>query len=498
MVRSIVRTVSVVAVCLGGTRCESDPPLGDSTKRGMKRSRQDGSAAAAAWTVALLSVGAVPCAASQQPGEWTIAPEPSWRAGWSANAPETEFYDIVSVVELADGSIAVADRGLARIVVIDADGTVRQTLGRAGDGPGEFAGLAQVFADDDGGIYAFDVRQQRLTRWSLKSGVLRSTTLSRAAFGRRMSGAGRLGSGELYVWEAPRLEASHPGDVVRDVVGIHRLSGDGIVGDRLVAIPGMYATQFEVQGQVGIRSVMFSPRALHTQLGRCILSMPGDGTSITVTRVAGAGGDARIPLPFPAQPTDESDRRKWVEGTAAANDAPPEAIRMLEAVASELAMVDRFPVANRIIGDPAGYVWLERYAPPEGPSGDWSVLDGRGAVVGEIALPEGFRLMGVTDDRIIGVWSDDLGRQEVRAYALRRSRGDPGSPLADCRNQAVVPGRLPVVLAALMPPGSDHRSPNRWPAFPPSTMPVRSRPDHGYAVDGTRCCTYAERIRYRF
>lgn len=106
---------------------------------------------------------------------------------------------------------------------------------------------------------------------------------------------------------------------------------------------------------------------------------------------------------------------------------------MIEEMGRALVMANRWPLANRIVADDAGFVWLERFKAPEGPSGQWVVIDGSGEIVVEPVLPDGLHLLKVEEDGVIGTSSDELDRQELRVHALRRDRsGREGLP-AECR-----------------------------------------------------------------
>jgi len=105
---------------------------------------------------------------------------------------------------------------------------------------------------------------------------------------------------------------------------------------------------------------------------------------------------------------------------------------VVQEMGEKLAMADVWPVASRIVADPAGYVWLERFEAPEGPSGSWIVVDGTGTVVAEPTLPDGFQLLEVEQDRLMGIWIDELDRQHLRVHVLSREPSQPETPLSEC------------------------------------------------------------------
>jgi len=371
-------------------------------------------------------------AAFQDSGIWSVEREPLVRAGWVAGQPDTEFFDVVATARLPDGAIAIADRGLARVTVVEADGSVRFAVGGSGDGPGGFARLAQVLVDDGGHLHALDARHQRLTEWTDAGTLVGTTTLSRAAQGRRLDAVGRFERGSWYVREATRLAGTPGGETARDTVGFFRLDADGIVGEKIAEVPGIVATQVMVGGQAATRHIIFSPRALDTRFGNCLLLMTSDVPTI---RVIGLEGNLRgeIQIPISVRRTTEDDRQAWIDGIIEANEAPPEAAAMIEEMGRALVMANQWPLTNRIVADDAGFVWLERFKAPEGPSGQWVVIDGGGEVVAEPVLPDGFDLLNVEGDRVIGTWSDELDRQELRVHALRRDRSGQEGLLAECR-----------------------------------------------------------------
>ena len=208
--------------------------------------------------------------------DWTVTSQPERAYGWLAGAPDSEFSYVVGVVHGPDGSIAVADQTLGTITVLAGDGRVVATLGREGDGPGEFRRLAGIVPDGEGRLVAFDGEHQRLSEWTLDGSLVEDTRLLRAGDDRLMGEIGRFANGSWYAQERDRMAATEPGGVGRDTVGFHRLLDDGVVGDVLARVPGGLSSQFVVEGMPGIRGALLSPRALGALRGNCLLVAAGD------------------------------------------------------------------------------------------------------------------------------------------------------------------------------------------------------------------------------
>jgi hypothetical protein len=71
------------------------------------------------------------------------------------------------------GQLYVLDNAIERIVALDAEtSALRWKVGRRGAGPEEFAGIASLFPDRDGGVAVVDIQNRRITRVSALGKVL--------------------------------------------------------------------------------------------------------------------------------------------------------------------------------------------------------------------------------------------------------------------------------------------------------------------------------------
>ena len=97
-------------------------------------------------------------------------------------------------------------------------------------------------------------------------------------------------------------------------------------------------------------------------------------------------------------------------------------------------MAARIPLSYDLIVDELGYIWTQRYNPPDGAgSPEWQVFADTGTGIGTVTLPVALSVMEVSADAILGVYTDDLGRQDVREYSLdRRGDTDPRPLPAGC------------------------------------------------------------------
>lgn len=92
---------------------------------------------------------------------------PSFRIGVANGDSNYELSRVVGAVHLADGSIVVANAGTSELRFYNPDGVHRLTVGRSGDGPGEFRRMESLVAGLDS-LYVFDSRLLRISAYDLE------------------------------------------------------------------------------------------------------------------------------------------------------------------------------------------------------------------------------------------------------------------------------------------------------------------------------------------
>jgi hypothetical protein len=78
-----------------------------------------------------------------------------------ATDPNYIMYQVSDVVKDSKGDIYIVDSGNARIQVFNATGKYKKTIGRKGEGPGEFSMPFNININSDGALYIGDYRSYR-------------------------------------------------------------------------------------------------------------------------------------------------------------------------------------------------------------------------------------------------------------------------------------------------------------------------------------------------
>jgi hypothetical protein len=322
-----------------------------------------------------------------------------------------EFFNATDAARLSDGSIIVADDGTDEIRIFSADGAYLRTVGRKGDGPGEFQRLDQVFALPGDSILAYDYWVGRLTVFSPEGRVARVNALTGAYRPRPIV---MLDSGG-FVGRSTDLTS------YTDRPGIHRMRSpivridtNGKTLDTLVTIPGsesVVITQGEARAMWarnsylanhGSRIYMGSADSMQYEV------WSGEGKLERIARIPGydlALSGAEI----------EAERKAYVPDPSRMNPMVREALQLQE---------DRRyrPAYSNLVADVGGNVWLEAFRGrhEETEPGRWLVFDDEGRWRGSLSVPPRFRIYRIGQDWILGSRRDDLDVQHIQLLRLRR------------------------------------------------------------------------------
>lgn len=366
-------------------------------------------------------------------GGWTT--EELVTFGEAAGDPNFQFGQITGVDALSDGRIAVLDTQAQEVRVYGPDGSYRQTYGGPGSGPGELSPQAiALFVGRGDTIVVPDMGNQRIT--------LIPPDGEPTSFPLRMEqgipmGFDMAASGAL-VSQRRAMNFQDPTAVTSDVDVVLSQAYDGTITDTLLTPPRGETFRMTAGGP---QITLFAPEPQWTTLSEDrIAYASNDEFRISVFDSDGSL-DRIVTLPHEAQPVTETEqdrikalvRRIWQE-----NGVPPQQI---DQMAGAISFAEHWPAFTRMRGGPQGTLWVQRVRDmnamteeelenwnPQLDAGDprWDVFEADGRYGGVVELPARFTPLALEEDRIYGVFRDDIDVQYVRVYRL-----DTGDPPAD-------------------------------------------------------------------
>lgn len=366
-----------------------------------------------------ITIRTTPAAALERTA-YRRSPTPALYLDGTADGGEP-FHAIGALAFSPSGEIAIAERGEMRVRIHGPDGRRLRTVGREGEGPGEFGALNGLGFRGDS-LFVFDSRWFRISVFD-----------GDGTYVRQVEPRGDWGTRYRWVSLAPEVgiltRAQRRG---ADLLwGLHDFAGDPIHPlPNLPASPTPTMARLRPAGDLsgpieplqlfgsrpgagpfagGFASFMGEPYEVHIHTR--------DGTASEIWRVAGEGN----------RPVTDDD----VEAAhqRALDTADPERHPMIERMWSNVEVPERFPALGsaqgfvytappEILESAAGELWVHGY--PTGPESPrlWWVFAPDGTLRGSVSFPPRFELHAVGAAGALGIELDDFDVERVALYAL--------------------------------------------------------------------------------
>lgn len=343
---------------------------------------------------------------------WRVDAEPLVDIGAGTN-PRQQLFQVMDAARLADGRIVVANAGTNQVRIYGTDGRWIRSIGRAGNGPGEFRELLNIRLRGDS-IVTYDGAGWRIQVFDTTGALLGAVRLSGDV------GAYRLGGltphGELMVSRG-ELRGSRSVGVRWDSVPSLLFDSTGALVDSVGTVGG--TDVFLVMSpQMMLGVPPFGGRSSADVHDGQLYE--GDGLSWQVHVYRDDGRLLRIlRWSHPGPPVTNADMDSLMSALLA--PAPPAARAGFRRMYDALPRPARQPAYDELVVDPEGDVWLRDYRPRSLPDHrGWHVFGPGGRLLGAVRLPRDLRVTRVGRDWLLGVWRDSLGVQYVQELRLQK------------------------------------------------------------------------------
>jgi hypothetical protein len=347
---------------------------------------------------------------------WAVDPTPVVRLDGSQGGLEP-FHLIASMTFESDSTFLLGEMAMTRLRRFTVGGDLLGTIGRPGEGPGEFGAMnALGFIGDS--LVVFDSRWARISVFSPEREFVRTIALEPGEFGQRSRFQGLLADGRIL--SATYTAGTEP------VWVIHDPSGRPLTEVESEIPPPELTMRLLGPGGGGanepITPLLPVPRLV--PVGQRLVSVAGDSWTIESLGLDGSLlAIDRIDLPVPA--FTEPMRAAWRDRMETGLDPDNPNAEALRRMWAEAVMPEALPVlgggravggAPTVIEDDVGRLWVSAYSADD-PIQTW-LLFGQDRLQGQVELPEGMELHAVQGDLLLGVQLDDLGIQTAVIYRL--------------------------------------------------------------------------------
>lgn len=340
---------------------------------------------------------------------------------FTAMDPEYQFGQISGIAVSAGGEIFVLDQQAQQVRVFDGQGEFLRSMGQPGGGPGELgqgAGPVLMAAGDT--VVVPDMANQRVTLFAAGGEYLSSWPIQfEAGIPIRWETTNR----GLVVNQVRPLAQATAADSMDAIVA---RGADGAVIDTVRSMPSGKTFSFGGGGPPEFN--FFAPEpAWAVYPGDRILFGINDQYSIGLY---GSDGSflRSIRRPTSRQSVGQADQDAFMQAIERAwqeAGVPPQALQQLR---SGVHFADQYPAFLQFLTGPDGSIWVQHVADVANMGDEelrnfnpllslggsrWDVFDGEGRFLGPIDMPTRFQPVRFQDDRIYGIWRDELDVQHV-------------------------------------------------------------------------------------
>ena len=358
-----------------------------------------------------------------------------WLAGDSAHL----IWQVSGLARLEDGRVAVLSRGNRQLYVFEPSGELSRVMGREGQGPGEFGGPAELQYLPPDTLAVWDSWFGPVSYFNTDGDLIRTRSVDLGRVVGTANGVNAESSrfplvdGSFVTIVAQEDVPFRPsaGTVFRPSLEVVRVDQEyatrslGVWKGREVVAMDMrvegwpaswpFYTFLDVFLAVGA-----DPTAIYIAEGTKdeIRQFSFDGRLVRIIR--------RLTAPLPV--SDER-HRAWVTYLATAQGLGGRGLE--EALERAIPRRDFHPPVAGLHVDPEGYLWVSGWSASDvGGPDQWSVFSPEGRWLGVLPAPvlelpcSRRRPCWMGSDFFIAVRRDELGRERVEGYRIRRQDRD--------------------------------------------------------------------------
>jgi hypothetical protein len=353
-----------------------------------------------------------------QAGEgWTLSVEPILQIGRADGPPELQFHRVEGAIKLTDGRLVIADAGSGEIRFYDEVGRFLSSTGGLGDAPGEYRQITGLGTGPGDSLWVFDFGLRRFTVLTDQGEPVR--TVSVGGMLSSVGAVGRLPDGSFVVKESwgSHMHDNAQHGLVRDPVAVAVLGADGVELDTIATVAGREVF-LSTEDDRAVMSAPLFARTSSAALGDDGVYV-GDQETFEVLRYSPDGMLQQIMrVPDADLELTTSDVRQLKDELLARE--PEQRRTMMRDHLEEMALPPTRPAYGNLMVDDSGNLWAGEYARYPAAPRTWTVFATSGELLGEVTVPDRFKVLQIGADWMLGVGRDELDVEYVRVYRIDR------------------------------------------------------------------------------
>jgi hypothetical protein len=396
------RSLTLVSVAITASCADAGSPSADST------------AADSAGVPIVRSTSA-----SWEEGEaWQPAPVATIAIGQDDGPDAYQLFRVRSAVRLDNGTIAVADGASNQIRFFDSSGQHILSVGRRGEGPGEYRVISLFSKFGSDSLLVWDARLRRLTVLDREGNVGR--TAQGPTFDR-----------EFYYLRAVLGNRSIIGSIDRGITVDSARAGVQQNSSELFRLDPSGRTQT-------LARVFTSESFVSTTDGGTVMSLPfgrngvfaagydrfyyGDASAFQFAEYNTDGQLLRLIRNEMHRPTPVTETMlgEYIDLAAGGFRNDPAQARRVRDILTAAPRASFVPSYGGALVDAVGNLWVAEYAPAGADHSRWTVFDTSAALLGTVVFPPGLTVYEIGSDYVLGRQRNEWDVERVVVYSLMK------------------------------------------------------------------------------
>jgi hypothetical protein len=322
-----------------------------------------------------------------------------------------------SAVPLPGDRIAFVNGVGSEVRVHRINGDLEATMGRAGEGPGEFRVPWRLFNWPGDSLLVWDVGLRRASIFAVSGELGRTFQVPNLQEG-QPDVHGVLPNGHLLVSSEDRYKHRNQNAVRRDTLDLYRLNS----ADGSMVPAGRFAGQeqyeMEVPPVVLLEGAPFGAASyVAAREGHTLVA---DNRAAQISVLDSTGAVVHIlRLELAGQPVT-AEARKAFERANVDETWRPTYLAAKRQFIAEAPIPSEMPGMGEVVLADDGSYWVAAYVPEhdrETVARTWWVVSREGHVRRRIQTPERFKLLGVSHGHLVGVQRDELDVESIIVFA---------------------------------------------------------------------------------
>ena len=320
----------------------------------------------------------------------------------------------------------LATESSKRLLLFDSSGSFVRSIGRDGDGPGEFRAPFQLTVLPGDTLVVSERDWSYRRSWFAPDGrFVRSETLDRARAAGLIANDFTLGERLFVLPDQTLWRVIRRYDPASVKLGVRYRQPEGFIlqGPRPEAVRQLgwfESLEYFHESERVARWAFFAPRTVATSGGQPRHIFIGDAASFDIHVYDRSGTLVQLIRddvpPTPITPRDVEWERWEVLDWAKESGQLPEWTQFADAMPIRASK----PAFEDMLVDRQGYLWVKEYSSYKPEPVRYRIYDSAGARVGVASLPGRLRVFDIGHDYVLGVYGDIEYVETVRLYGLDR------------------------------------------------------------------------------